>query len=363
MGGGERHILTILEGFKGRDVNMSLAVFTEGKLAAAARTLGVEVHVVPKRFRSDVSPFLALIRLIRQKQIDIVHTHLLSGNFYGRLSGKAARVKGIVTTLHHSDKEALGGSSVPFLTDLLFNLDISMAAFSDYIITPSADLKQRIAQQGVKAEKIIHIPNAVNLDCFGIADGESLACRQELGIPSGLKVVGIVGRLVTVKNFPLFLRAARRVIDTGILVKFLVIGDGPLRSELKTMADELKLTQYVIFTGFRQDVLRVVSSLDLFVLCSDSEVFPLALIEAMALGKPVIATNVGGIREIVDHMKDGLVFPAGDEMNLSESIIYLLTHGGEAREMGNSAREKVVTAFSLRRMTEKLLGVYDKLAH
>ncbi|MEW6586676.1 MAG: glycosyltransferase, partial [Nitrospirota bacterium] len=292
MGGGERHVLSLFKGFRGWPVNMSLAVFTDGKLAAAARELGIEVHVVPKRFRGDLSPLPALVWLIKQKRIDIVHTHLLSGNFYGRLSGKAAGVKGIVTTLHHADREALGGSTVPFLTNLLFHLDISMTAFSDRVITPSADLKRHIAQKGVKPEKIVHIPNAVDLDCVEIADGDGLACRQELGLSPGLKAVGMVGRLVTVKNFPLFLRAARRVVDAGVQARFLVIGDGPLRNELQRMAEKLRLTRDVIFTGFRQDIIRVVSSLDLFVLCSDSEVFPLALIEAMALGKPVIATDV-----------------------------------------------------------------------
>ncbi|MBE9569994.1 MAG: glycosyltransferase, partial [Proteobacteria bacterium] len=104
MGGGEKHVLALLEGFKDRPVDMSLAVFTEGPLLAAARNLGVDVYVVQKRYRGDIAPLLKLIRLIKTKQIDIVHTHLISGNLYGRLAGKATRVKGIVSTLHHSDK-------------------------------------------------------------------------------------------------------------------------------------------------------------------------------------------------------------------------------------------------------------------
>jgi glycosyltransferase involved in cell wall biosynthesis len=363
MGGGERHILSLLEGFKDRVVNMFLAVFAEGRLSAAARELGVEVFLIPKRYRGDISPLLDLMRLIRTKQIDIVHTHLVSGNFYGRLAGKATRVKGIVSTLHHSDKDAMGKFSLPGMQDFFFKIDIMMTALSDRIVAPSAYLKHLLIKHGVKEDKIIHIPNAINLDHLSLSEEKIRTFRQNFGLSPGVKLVGMVGRLVPVKNFGLFLRAAKQVMDLGIKAKFALIGDGPLRSELQKMAADLRLSEHVVFTGFREDVLQVVSILDVFVLCSNSETFPLALIEAMALKKPVIATNVGGIPEIIDHMVNGWLCPPGDELSLANSIIHLLTHEEKARELSNRAYQKVVTTFTLKGMTDKLLDVYHGLVH
>ncbi|MEA3428772.1 MAG: glycosyltransferase [Thermodesulfobacteriota bacterium] len=363
MRGIERHTLTLLEGFKDRPVNMSLAVFTEGPLSAAARKLGVDVYVVQKRYRGDIAPLLKLIRLIKTKQIDIVHTHLISGNLYGRLAGKATRVKGVVSTIHYSDKQALGPFSLPLMEDLFFKLDISMAFLSDRIVTPSAGLKHLLIKQGIKEDKIVSIHNAVNLDHLQISEEDIRTCRQRLGFPLDVKLVGMVGRLVPVKNFGLFLKAARRVIDSGIRAKFILIGNGPLRSELQKMVVKLCLTEQVIFMGFREDVFQVVSILDLFVLCSNWETFPLAIIEAMALKRPVIATKVGGVPEIIDHMVNGWFCPPGDEVSLANSIIHLLGDEEKAIELGNRAHQKVMTNFNLRTMTDKLLKVYCELAH
>ncbi|MFH1025705.1 MAG: glycosyltransferase [Nitrospirota bacterium] len=363
MGGGERHVLTVLEGFRDRDVNMSLAVFTEGRLSAAARSLGVEVQVIPKRYRGDFSPLLSLMRLIRERQIDIVHTHLLSGNFYGRVAGKISGVKGIVSTLHHTEKGALGRSSIPYLPEIFFKLDIVMTALCNYIISPSLDLKQQVIRQGVQENKIVHIPNAINFEHVHINKEEMYICRRELGLPPDAKLIGMVGRLVPVKNCPLFLRAATRVLNEVANAHFIVVGDGPLRVELEETAEALRLKGHITFTGFREDVMRVVSTFDIFVLCSDSETFPLALIEAMALKKPVVSTDVGGVSEIIDHMRNGWLCPPGDEISLSDAIIHLVRHEEEATEMSARAYEKVVNTFSLRKMTNSLHALYYGLVN
>ena len=169
--------------------------------------------------------------------------------------------------------------------------------------------------------------------------------------------------MVPVKNFGLFLRVAKRVIDSGIKAKFILIGDGPMRAELQNTAADLGLGEKVIFTGFREDVFRLVSILDLFVLCSNSETNPIALIEAMALKRPVVATNVGGVLEIVDNNVNGLLCPSGDEVFLASSITHLLQNMEKARELGDNAYQKVRNAFTLKSMTSKLLDVYDGLVN
>ena len=362
MGGGERHVLTLLEGLREQSINTSLAVFTEGMLAREARRLGVEVHVLPKRFRGDIRPLTGLINLIRKKKIDVVHTHLVSGNLYGRLAGKITRVGGIVTTLHHTHKEALGKFRLPFMAGLMFGGDIRMGALSDRLITPSADLKKLLLDYGVRPARIVSIPNAIDMDKTRITAEEIDRCRRELDIPPDAKTVGMVGRLVSVKNFELFVRAAGCVLDRGIAARFMVVGDGPLRGELERLAAAMGIKDHLIFTGFRDDVFRLMAVMDLFVLCSKSETNPIALMEAMASGKPVIATDVGGIPEVVEHGVDGWLCPANDVDCLADAIIRLLSDPDRAAALGAHARTKIMRGYSLPSVTARLLNVYKDFA-
>ncbi len=363
MGGGEQHVLTLLEGLKDQeDVRVDLAVFTEGKLADAAQKLGIKVHVFIKRYRGDFQPLKQLISLMKTQKIDIVHTHLISGNFYGRLAAKIAGVKGIISTLHHSKKGAVGYFPVPFMQELFFHGDNLMARVSDRVITPSEDLKQLIVNYGINPGKIVTIPNAVNMKKTLISEEEIDCCRKELAVKPDSKIVGMVGRLVPVKNFELFIHAAGKVIDRGVNVQFLIVGDGPLRNDLQKLVTDLKMDGSFIFTGFREDVFRLVAMMDLFVLCSKSETNPIALMEAMALGKPVIATDVGGVAEVVDHEMDGWLCPSDDKDHLADAMIYLLNSPEKAFGLGKNAREKILTRYSLERISNQLMDVYREMA-
>jgi glycosyltransferase involved in cell wall biosynthesis len=269
-GGGERHVLALLEGFRGRPVRMSLAVFGEGRLADEARRLGVTVHCVSKGFRGDPRPLLGLARVIRRHGVDLVHTHMPSGNFYGRVAARLARGTGLVTTLHYIDREAL-----PFLTPvvqrLLFDGDIRMAAMCDRIVATSEHLRQALVGRGMSGGKIVTILNGVNLDTLPANGRPSDGLRKELGIAPGLPVVGIVGRLVPVKNHALFLRAARAVLDRGTRAVFVLVGDGPLREPLRRLCRELGLDEHVVFAGFRSDVMALLPLFDVCMLTSNSE--------------------------------------------------------------------------------------------
>lgn len=363
MGGGERHVLTLLEGFSKADIKVFLVVFTEGRLAEAARRLGIPVYVFRKRFRGDIWPLFRLIRLIRRHRIDIVHTHLVSGNLYGRLAGKIAGVKGIVTTLHHSHKDAMGHFILPFMQALFFQGDIRMGALSDRLITPSDNLKEQLVDGShINPAKLVTIPNAINMADTRIDTATVTACRTSLAIASGESVIGMVGRLVSVKNFDIFIKAARLVIDRGMTARFLIIGEGPLRTELETMTKTLNVADCFIFTGFRNDVFPLVAMMDLFVLCSASETNPIALMEAMAIGRPVVATDVGGVAELIDHGTDGWLCPANDANALADAICHLLAHPDHALTMGQKARDKIARHYALEPITDRLMTLYREIA-
>ena len=355
-GGGERHVLALLEGFRRRPVRMSLAVFGEGRLAEEARRLDVTVHCLPKRFRGDPRPLGGLVRAIRAGQVDIVHTHMPSGNFYGRLAARLARA-GLVSTLHYIDRDALPFLN-PLLQRLLFDGDIRMAAMCDRVVATSEHLRRALIARGMAEDQVVTILNGVNVATLP-ADGKaSDGLRRELGLAKGVPVVAIVGRLVPVKNHALFLHAARRVLDGGGRARFVVVGDGPLREPLRALAGDLGLGEHVVFAGFRADVMSILGLADVCMLTSNSETSAYGVSEPMAMGVPVVATAVGGVGELIDDRVDGWLCPAGDAAALAAAVCALLADPAAAARMGERAARKVRDRLSLDIQVERLEEVY-----
>jgi len=361
-GGGERHVASLLEGFhdRSRSVRLSLAVFSDGGLAREARRLNVTVHYLPKRFRGDPGPLWGLVQVIRRHRVDIVHTHMTSGNFYGRLAARLARGRGLMSTLHYIDPEAL-----PFLPKalqrLFFDGDIWMARMCDRIVATSEHLRRTLIERGMSERKLVTILNGVNLDSTRVDQHAAFRLRDELGIVRGTPVVGIVGRLVPVKNQALFLRAAREVLDRGVRARFVVVGDGPLREPLRALAQQLALGEHVVFAGFRDDVMTLLSIFDLCLLTSNSETSAYGVSEPMAMGRPVVATAVGGVPELIDHGIDGWLCPPRDATALADAVCALLADPAEAARMGERAALKVRERLSLGPMMGQLEEVYRQV--
>ena len=359
-GGGERHVASLLEGFQGRAVRLSLAVFSEGRLAEEARRLNVPVHHLRKRFRGDPGPLRGLVRVIRRHGVDIVHTHMTSGNIYGRIAARLALGSRLISTLHYVDREAL-----PFLPPLLqrlfFDGDIRMAGMCDRVIATSEHLRRALLGAGMSEGKVVTILNGVNLDSIGSDERATDRLRQELGLARGMPVVGIVGRLVPVKNQALFLRAAREILDRGVHARFVVVGDGPLREPLRVLAHDLGLDDKVVFAGFRTEVMALVSIFDVCLLTSNSETSAYGVSEPMAMGRPVVATAVGGVPELIDHGVDGWLCPPGDVAALADAACALLADPAAAARMGERAARKVREHLSLDRMVDRVEAVYRQL--
>jgi len=356
-GGGERHVASLLEGFQNRSVRLSLAVFSDGRLAQQARRLNVAVHCLPKRFRGDLRPLWGLVRVIRRHRVDIVHTHMPSGNIYGRIAARLAGGRGLVSTLHYIDREALPFLH-PVLQSLLFDGDIRMAAMCDRIIATSEHLRRTLVRSGMSERKLVTILNGVSLESTRVDERMADRLRDELGISRGVPAVGIVGRLVPVKNHELFLRAAREVLDRGFGARFVVVGDGPLREPLLALSRQLGLDEHLVFAGFREDVTALLAILDLCVLTSNSETSAYGVSEPMSVGRPVVATAVGGVPELIDHGIDGWLCPPRDASALADGVCALLADPVAASRMGERARRKVKDRLSLDRMADQLEEVY-----
>ena len=218
-------------------------------------------------------------------------------------------------------------------------------------------LRYRIARQ----EKILHIPLGLELEKFLDCEKYRGEFRRELGFGADDLLIGIIARLVPIKGHTYFLEAARKVSEKISAAKFLIIGDGELRLELEDYARKLGIADRIFWTGFRSDLPRVYADLDLVVLSSLNEGLPVAIIEAMAAAKPVVAADVGGVRELVIEGKTGKVVSPKNSDILARGIIDILSNSDKIKEMGKKARDLAYPKYSAKRLIGDIENLYEEL--
>jgi glycosyltransferase involved in cell wall biosynthesis len=332
----------------------------EGNMLDLAAQKGVQPLVIPQLGR-EINPLkdwvtlIKLYRLFRERHPHIVHTHTAKAGTVGRLAARLAGVSIVVHTFHgHVFHDYFG----PLQTRVFIGIERFLAALSDRIVTVSEGQRRELAAYGVASlDKIVAVPLGFELD--GLLNCESLQgqLRQELGISEEVALVGIVARLTAIKNHQLFLDAAKLIVEAGQEAMFLVVGDGELRAELEAYAAELGLAERVIFTGWRRDLPRIYADLDVVALSSLNEGTPVSLIEAMAAARPVVATRVGGVPDVVFDKKSGYLVQSEDAGGLAGGILDLLQAPNRAREMGLAGRAAVHPKYA----SETLMANVEKL--
>ena len=339
----------------------------EGSMLAMATAKGVEPIIIPQ-LRRNIDPvgglvtLVKLYRLMRREKPHIVHTHTATAGIVGRL---AARLAGVPVVLHTFHGHVLRGYFGPLVSKALVWMERFLAHLSDRIVTVSEGQRRELAEYGVAPlQKITVVPLGFELEALLACETHRGELRRELGLAddrNSHKLVGIVARLVPIKNHHLFLQAAQIVAEAVPQARFLVVGDGELRGELEACASELGLNERVIFTGWRRDLPRVYADLDVVALTSINEGTPVSLIEAMAAGVPVVATAVGGVPEVVVSGETGYLVEDGDEKALAEAITELLMDSEKAKGMGNAGREAAYPRFAAQTLIANVEGLYDEL--
>jgi len=320
----------------------------EGLVVLSA--LGREIRGWP-----DVVALVQLIRLIRRVCPQIVHTHTAKAGTLGRLAAWLARVPVIVHTYHG---HVFHGYFSPAKTRLFLAIERWLARRTDRLLTVSETVRSELLSLGIGTpEKLVVVPLGLDLEPFAGAGGLRGQLRGELGLGEDALLVGIVARLVPIKAHEVFLAAAARVIRKVPQSQFLVVGDGTRRAELETLAGRLGLEDRVRFLGWRRDLDRIYADLDLVALTSRNEGSPVSLIEAMASGRPVVATRVGGVPDLVEDGVMGYLVPPDDPEALAEAMVTLLADPDRRQAMGQAGRKRVIPAFS----AERLLGDMDRL--
>ena len=314
---------------------------------------------------SNLTSLCRLYRLMRRERFDIVHVHTPVAAALGRVAAKFARVPIIIYTAH-------GFYFHELMSLWRRRLIIWVEKFlgkccTDMLFTQSAeDLQTAIHEKIITPDSAIWISNGVDLRVFNILTKRDL--REELGLRFKDKVVGFIGRLVREKGIEDLLEAMGQVAKEIPEVKLLVVGD-TLESDRDRQATERlyqliqrnNLEDRIKFTGFREDIPELLSIMDLFVLPSYREGMPRTILEAMATGKPVVATNIRGCREEVVDGVTGLLVPVKDPEALAQAIVKVLSDGKLAQQMGQAGRKRVEKEFDERLVLERQLKVYKQL--
>jgi glycosyltransferase involved in cell wall biosynthesis len=369
IGGPAIHVVNLHAGLDPTRFEQLLVVGTEnpgeGSMLDYALSRGVKPFIIPEIVNEfnltpkDLQALAKLCRLIWQERPHIVHTHTARAGLLGRLAGRLAGVPIVVHTYHG---HVLHGYFSPVKTWLMRSMEHTLARMTDQIITVSERVKRELVSYAVAPPaKIAVIPLGFDLKPFLRCQDQRGQFRHELSVSDGARLVSIVGRIFPIKNHRLFLDAAALVAAREPSVLFVIVGDGVLRWEMEDHARELRIADRVIFTGWRRDLPRIYADTSILVVSSNNEGTAVSAIEAMAAGRPVVATRVGGLPDLITEGETGLLVPPGDPDGLASAVLRLLQDPGTACRMGQSARAMVQERFSVRRLVVDMENLYHQL--
>lgn len=332
----------------------------EGELWAEARERGIKTWYVPALQRkvdpiADLKAYADIRRRLREGSYHIVHTHISKAGILGRLAARRAGVPVVVHTYHGQVEEVSGRS----LKSYLFRACERCAArWTDRIVAVSEETVKECLRRGIgKPAQYRVIHNGIDLAPF-LERCSAPAARVSAGAGPCL---GTIGSLTREKGLEVLLQAFTLLRQRHPQLQLQIVGDGKLRGELQAMARQLGIAESVHFQGIAADVRPWLASFDLFVLPSLQEGLPTVLLEAMAAGRPVVASRVGGIPEVVIDGRTGLLVPAGDPQALAAALDRLLRDPEMRQAMGQAGRERAVQAFGLERMLRQLEKEYEEL--
>ncbi len=354
VGGAETLLCNLVQGLPRERFRISVAYSTPGPMIERLTAMQVPLTHLPRLARVDPFLFWNMYKAIRRDPPDIVHTHLFKSDFHGRPAARLAGVPVVVSALQNCDDWAKN----PFY-GRLYGQTIR---FADMLIAASEETRQfEIRYTGAPPDKVITINNAVPVERFVGNEELGKALRAELNIEPHSPLVGIVARLMPQKDHATFLKSAALIKQAIPEARFLIVGEGPLRSELVEQVNSLGLNNAVIFAGLRKDIPAVMAAIDLLMFSSRWEGLPVALLEGMASAKPAVATAVDGIPGVIIEGTTGLLAPRGDAEGLAHAASKILRDPALAAAMGKAGRERVEAHYSNSAAIRRTAELYEQL--
>ena len=360
QGGSERQALQLLRQLhESGAVRVRLACLQDrGSLRQEAEQLGIgEIHEYPLTSFYDLNFAKQLRRIVsyvRQNRIDVVHTHCFYTNIFGMTGAFLAGVPARVTSKGETDG---------FRSSLQKRAERLSFLLGHRVIANCLVVQDMLVREGVNPKRVIQHYNGLDLDRLKIPDGVSREdALARFGLPSGRRFISIVANLRNpVKDHPMFLRAAARVRHAVPDAAFIIAGEGELMPGLRELAAELGIADDVHFIGRCDDVAMLLHGSNVGVLSSKAEGFANAILEYMAAGLPVVATDVGGVREAIVEGETGHIVASGDDEQMAQRIIQVLANDDNARAMGARGRSVVSAKFSSEHHLRNTLELYDEL--
>jgi len=313
-----------------------------------------------KRNINPINDFAALGQLretFKREKFDIVHTHTAKAGALGRLAARKAGVPIIIHTPHGHNFYGYFGF---IFSKIIIAIERHLCRFTDKIIClTQLEKKDFIKFKVASQDKLALIPQGLELDEYKDATFDKDKLKKNLGLPLNEDVVGYIGRLEPIKGLD-YLIAAVKLINNN--VKFLIVGDGSLRERLGQKVKALGLSEKFIFTGWRSDIAQLLFLMDLLVLPSLNEAVGISLIQAQAMGVPVVASNVGGIPEIIRDNFTGILVPPANPQALAKAIAGLLNDKQKRLGMSKEAKAWIKGKFRVEDMINRISGLYQELA-
>jgi glycosyltransferase involved in cell wall biosynthesis len=323
---------------------------TGGQVVTDLRRRGVDVRFLRRRFKYDPLAWWPLFRALRRERIDVLHSHAFGQNAWGSLLGRLA---GVPVVIAHEHNRTFTKHTLRAVLDR----DL-IARWADAMIVVSEDARRKMIEvEGIPSERLVLLPNGVR----ELPPGDGGALRAQLGIHRGDPVVGTVCIIRSEKALGVLLGAAALLRKDFPRLQVLIAGDGPDRSRVEAVAEQLGLGDRVHMTGARTDVHNVLAAIDVAVICSDYEGSPRSVLEFMDAGKPIVATEVGGIPDVIEDGVHGVLVPPRDEPALAAGVGRLLSDMERGREMGARARDRCRTELGLDRTVGRLQSLYETL--
>lgn len=352
VGGAEILLVDLLRIVERQGHEATVAYFSPGPLDRELATLGVPAHRLSRRGLADPRAVLRLLGLIRTWRPHVVHTHLTKSDLVGQLAAALGRVPVRISSAHNVD---------PWRRSrVLTRINRLITSRCQWVIAVSNEVRDYLtAVRAYPAEKLVTVANGIDLERFDPQRRKPVDRTSAWGLGAEHIAIGVIGRLEPQKGHSVLLEAATRVVGEVPESRFLFIGDGSLRAELEAQRTRLGLDEQVIFTGVMQDVPAVLAALDAVAFPSLWEGLPVALLEAMAMEKPIVATAVGGMPGVLRDGVSGMLVPPGEPVELARGLLGILRDPAMAGALGRQARRVVRRDHSAQAMHQRILALYQ----
>ncbi|MCB9059526.1 MAG: glycosyltransferase [Calditrichae bacterium] len=349
-GGAEAQAFSLLQAFAAKnEFKIYVILFNHGILEERISGLGLNKYVIDEKENSPVKSVLLMYSYFKHEKIDTIHVHGFKENFLAGIAARLAGIKNIIRT-HHG----IGMVGVHRINNYIEKINEKF--LTRHLIAVSENLKQYLIENGFKTNKISVIHNGIAPANENFESAHRI--KKDFNIPDGFFVICAIGRLVRVKGYNYLLEAFREILNSVPECCLIFVGEGPLQKELEAQSKSLNISEKVIFTGFQKNVDDYLNTLDILVLPSLHEGIPMVLLEAMRLGKMVVASRVGGIPELINDTENGFLVQPKKPEEIAKTCLGLVDDQEKKQKIYNNAKHTILNKFSLSMTIEKTASLY-----